>query len=125
LLQRIKLTTIFSLVIGEDIMANLRKSLERTYMMTHTTGVTSQTPLGELERMYYVQYLAGSATITANTSLNDLKIKWMRRWLHNNTGTAPTQNFTSDLWKAMVASIGQRPVTSTATNIVNFWLNAT
>lgn len=103
----------------------LRKDVQRRYMMTHTTGVTSQTPLGELERRYYVQYLAGSATVGPTTSLNDLKIRWMRKWIQTNSGAAPTQNFTSDLWKAMVASIGFRPVNSTATNIMNFWLNAT
>lgn len=103
----------------------LRKDAERRFMMIHTTGVTAQTPLGELQRRYYVQYLAGTGSVTAQTSLNDLKIKWMRKWIQTNSGTAPTQNFTSDLWKAMVASIGFRPVTSTATNIMNFWLNAT
>jgi len=103
----------------------LRKDAERRYLMIHTTGVTAQTPYGLLQRMYYIQYLAGSATVTAQTSLNDLKIKWMRKWIQTNSGTAPSQNFTSDLWKAMVASIGVKPVSSTATNIMNFWLNAT
>lgn len=103
----------------------LRKDVQRRYMMTHTTGVNQQTPLGLLERMYYIQYLGGNQAVGPTTSLNDLKIKWMRLWITNHSGTAPTQNFTSDLWKAMVASIGMRPVNSTATNIMNFWLNAT
>jgi hypothetical protein len=104
----------------------LKKDVERRYMMTHTTGVTAQTPLGELQRKYFIQYLGGAGgTITAQTSLNDLKVKWMRRWLQNHGSVAPTQSFGSDLWKAMVASTGIRPVNSTATNIINFWLNAT
>ncbi len=102
----------------------LRKDVIRKFYMTHTTGVDQQTPLGLLERMYDVQYLAGTRTITAQTSLHDLKIMWMRKWIVDHGGVAPSQNFDSDLWKAMVQSIGQVPVTSAATNVMNFYLNA-
>lgn len=102
----------------------LRKDVIRRFMMTHTTGVTAQTPLGQLERMYYLQYLGGSIANPAS-SLKQLKYQWMRKWISDKSGTAPTQSFESDLWKAMVNTVsGQKAVNSTATNIINFFLNA-
>lgn len=105
-------------------MAVLKRDVERKYYFSKVTGATAQTPLSQLQRMHYLTYLAGSQTVSQKTSLNDLKILWMRKYCADRSQVFPSQNFESDAWKAMCSAAGITPVKSTATNRMNFFLNA-
>lgn len=105
-------------------MGKFARGNEQAFYLRNTTGVSGQTPWDQLQRTYYTQYLADPNVNATKTSLQDLQIRWMKKWIGAHGGTPPVGNWESDLWKYMVSGLGIKPVTSTATNIFNFFQNA-
>lgn len=100
--------------------ANL-SALERTWLATHTTGTSSQTPLNDIKRRYFVSQIGGSAADI--NSLGDLEAQWLRSVIVTAGGTPSSTQFTSQLWKEAVIALGYRVSNYLNENKLTFYLN--
>jgi len=105
------------------MVASFIRQAQRNFYLRHTIGVTQQTPFGELQRRYWMQYL-GDASITNQTSYRDLEIRWMKKWMNDNGVTPPNTKYMATLWKYLVTAAGKIPSTYIADNELAFYLNA-
>lgn len=80
--------------------------IEREFLYGRLTGVTAQTPLNQMRRMFYAQYVG----ITAGPSvgLKDLQNQFLFKVINDNGGT-PASNYDPDLWREAVAALGVTP----------------
>lgn len=69
-----------------------------------SASINAQTTLEELRRRYWMEVTGSSP----QTSLNDLEIQWLLAEIANRGGT-PSGSYPSELWKQLVAIIGQTP----------------
>jgi hypothetical protein len=67
--------------------------------------VTAQTRIGQLRRRYYAQVVGAG---TPQTGMSDLETQWLLKEIANRGGT-PAGGETSELWKQLVAIVGQTP----------------
>jgi len=104
--------------------ATFLRNIQRKFWMTHTTGVTAQTPFGLLARMYWTQYLADPTITIANTTYADLQIRWMKKWMNDHGVAPPNTKYMQVLWKYLVGSAGIAPSNFTRDNEIQFYLNA-
>ncbi len=101
--------------------ANL-DTARRKWLMTHVTGVTAQTPLGDILRKYYISQIGG---ISADVkSLSDLEMQWLRSKI-TAAGHTPVQTgFSGELWKQLVGALSLRVSKYENENKLTFYLNA-
>lgn len=110
-------------------MAGRLSSLQRQFYLNNTSGVSSQTPFGQLQRSYFMQYIitneAGVDTTQVHQSgLNDLEDRWLKNWIVTNGGTIPENNYTSSLWRKAVEILNLTPSKLTSVNQMLFFTNA-
>lgn len=105
-------------------MGKFNRGNEQQFYLRNTTGATGQTPWGQLQRTYYAQYLADATINATKVSLQDLQIRWMKKWITTNGGTPPNSKFESVLWKTMVSTLGKPVSNITGQNIFTFFANA-
>lgn len=94
---------------------------EREWISAKVTGVTAQTPLNQIKRMYYISYIGG--TIPPTVSLADLEARWLDKYIRTQAGT-PSSKDLSTLWKEAVVVIGQTPSKFLNDNKIIFYSNA-
>lgn len=80
-------------------MTNLSQ-IEREFLGSRLTGVSSQTPLNQMRRMFYGQYLGINPRPTVG--LFDLENQFLRKVITDNGGTPGEYN----LWKQAVTALG-------------------
>jgi hypothetical protein len=95
---------------------------QRKWLMTHTTGVSAQTPLGDILRKYYVSQIGG---LSANVhALGDLEKQWLRKAIVDAGATPVNTKWVSELWKQIVGALGLRVSKYEKENKLTFYLNA-
>lgn len=77
--------------------------LERTWLLTRVTDATSQIPLSQLRREYYIAQVGGTFT-----TINDYQKRWIRKIITDNGGTPSVTISTNTLLKEALAALGLR-----------------
>jgi hypothetical protein len=96
-------------------------AIEKRWLLTHTTGVTSQTPLNDIKRKYFVSEIGGTAADVK--SLNDLERQWLRKVIVDASGTPSVTIYTEQLWKEAVSALGYTVSKFLNENKTTFYLN--
>lgn len=96
-------------------------AIERSWLLTHTTGTTAQTPLNDIKRRYFVSQIGGPAADVK--SLNDLERQWLRKVITDALGTPSATIYTEQLWKEAVSALGYSVSKFLNQNKINFYLN--
>lgn len=102
-------------------MANLSQA-ERTWFATHTTGTTSQTPLNDIKRRYFISEIGGASADIK--SLGDLESQWLRKAITDAGGTPVSTGYTSELWRQLVGALNLTVSKYEPENRLTFYLNA-
>ena len=92
--------------------------LERTWLLQRVTGATSQTPLSQLRREYYIAQVGGTFT-----SVHDYQKRWLRKIITDNAGTPTSTIYTSTLLKEVLAVLGYNVSPSIAQNWQTLYRN--
>jgi len=96
-------------------------AIEKRWLLTHTTGATSQTPLNDIKRKYFVSEIGGTAADVK--SLNDLERQWLRKVIVDASGTPSATIYAEQLWKEAVSALGYTVSKFLNENKVTFYLN--
>ena len=110
-------------------MASNRLSiLQKQFWLRNTTGVSDATPAGQLQRVYMMQYIiAHEAGVVPSqvhkSTLNELKIRWIKCWIVTNGGTPQPNTYNSSQWKTAVTKLGIISSKSMSENMMKFYLN--
>jgi hypothetical protein len=92
--------------------------LERDWYARHLTGVTPQTPIGQIKRRYWISQVGASGS---NRGFDDLETAWLNKVVSDGGGDPDT---TSDLWMEAVISLGKTPSKYLNQNKIIFFQNA-
>lgn len=101
--------------------ATFLRQVERDWLLKKTTGFTAQTPIGQLRRVYWSTYLGGD---NSKIGPEDLEVMWLRKYITDKGGTPTPTAYNTDLWKQVVAIIGQTPTNFLNDNKILFYVNA-
>lgn len=110
-------------------MARL-SSLQRQFYLNNTTGVSSKTPAGQLQRDYMVKYIITNevgvvASQVHKAPFDELEIRWIRAWITTNGGTPQANNYLSSQWAKAVETLGKTVRHNQSSNMMTFFSNAT
>jgi len=84
-------------------MAKNLGQVEREFLGSRLTGVSAQTPINQMRRMFYTQYLGIQSTPT--TGFKELENRFLKKVIVDNGGT-PTAY---QLWEQAVAELSVVP----------------
>lgn len=76
--------------------------IEWSWFATHISGFTTNTPIEDLKRAYFVSIVGEQAKDEDVHSLE-------KRWLHSLTGVGASTSNYGDLWREAVVGAGQTP----------------
>ena len=95
---------------------------ERRWFATLVAGTTSQTPLNDIKRRYFISQIGGvSADIK---SLPDLEIQWLRKAITDAGATPVETSYTSELWRQLVSALSLNVSRYENENKLTFFTNA-
>lgn len=101
--------------------AQFLRQVERNYLSRKTTGNTAQTPLGQLQRAYWISLVGATG---ATQGLDTLELTALRKII-TNAGRTPSAAITkAQLWKEAVVAIGQTPSKYLNDNKIIYYTNA-
>lgn len=81
-------------------MSKNLSQIEREFLSSRIAGATAQTPINQLRRRFYSEYVGIQSTPT--TGLMDLEYQFLRKVIVDNGGT-PAEY---ELWKQAVTALG-------------------
>lgn len=84
-------------------MSKNLSQIEREFLSSRIAGATAQTPIDQLRRRFYSEYVGVQSTPT--TGLRDLEYQFLRKVIVDN-GQVPGEY---ELWKEAVAALGVAP----------------
>jgi hypothetical protein len=93
--------------------------IEREYFSRKIGGSTSQEPLNQLKRRYWISYLSP----TTPKTFAELESEWQDKFIDDNGGTQE-EKYSFGAWAEMVILIGLIPTKSYNDNKRLFYLNA-
>lgn len=113
-------------------MAKRSTSAERDYYVAHTTGTSAQTPFGQLQRTFMMQYIqnnepgmtAPKKALVQAQPFDELILRWLKVWITANGGTPPSNRYLSSHWMAAVSLLGKPVSKYVGDNQTTFFLNA-
>lgn len=97
------------------------RQVERDFLSRKTTGNTAQTPLGQLQRKYWISLIGATAS---GEGLGTLEIAGLKKAISNAGGTPTATDSRADLWKQLVAAIGKAPSKFVNDNKIIYYTNA-
>ncbi len=95
--------------------------IEREYFTRKvgSANVTAQTPLNDIRRIYYSAQLGN---VTTQTPFAEIETRWQIKVIRDAGKTPSNENSNATLWREMVVAKGGTPVHSVAGNKIKFYL---
>jgi len=84
-------------------MAKSLNQIEREFLTSRLTGVSAQTPINQMRRMFYAQYLGIQAGPTIG--FQELENRFLKKVITDNSGTPGEYQ----LWEQAVAELSVVP----------------
>lgn len=101
--------------------AQFLRQVERDFLSRKTSGNTAQTPLGQLQRAYWISLLGATAS---SQGLDSLEIAGLKKAISNAGATPSASNRKADLWREVVVAIGKTPSKFVNDNKIIYYTNA-